>query len=226
MIDTHLLTGHWWGKAEPIYIAIGEAEGQAGSVSNVRFSNVEAQAENGIVLYGDAKGSIRDISFDQVRLLLRVTRKDVNAAVGGNFDLRWTTDSLKTALFAHDIPGLYARYVKGLEIHGLTVQWADAMPSYYSSALEIEDAQDLDLDGFQGRQAAIGSVTPVIALDRVNQVSICNSKALEGASTFLSTRRVTGERLFEDNDLSNARRALDAKTGFLFSGNLLPAKAK
>jgi parallel beta-helix repeat protein len=225
-IDTYLLTGHWWGKGEPIYIATGEAEGQAGSVSGIRFSNITAEAENGVVLYGDPKSSIRDISFDQIWLRLRVTRNDVNAAVGGNFDLRWTTDSLKTAVFAHDIPGLYARYVKGLEIHGLDIQWADAMPGYYSSALELEDVQDLTIERFQGRQATIGSDSPVIALNRVKGVSIRNSMAVEGTATFLSTRQVTGERLFEGNDLAYARRAFNAKTGFELTGNLLPVKKK
>jgi polygalacturonase len=226
VIDTHLLTGHWWGKGEPIYIAIGETKGLAGSVSDVRFSNVSAEGENGIVLHGDPKGSIRDISFDHVWLHLRVTRKDVNAAVGGNFDLRWTTDSLKTAVFEHDIPGMYARFVKGLEIHGLNMQWADGMPGYYSSAFELEDVQDLTIDRFQGRQATIGSDNPVIALKRVNGVSIRDCVATEGASTFLSANQVTGERLFAGNDLSDARQAFDAKTGFTLTGNLLPAKKK
>jgi parallel beta-helix repeat protein len=224
VIDTHLLTGHWWGKGEPIYIAIGRANGQGGVVRDVRFSNISAEAENGIVLFGDPKALLQDISFDGVSLRLRVTRKEVNAAVGGNFDLRWTTDGLKTAVFAHDIPGLYARYVKGLEIHGLTMQWADGMPAYYSSALELEDAGNLMIDRFEGRQASIGSHDPVIALKRVKGVTVRNCTAAEGASTFLSTSEVTGERLFEGNDLADARRAFNAKTDFELSGNLLPAK--
>jgi hypothetical protein len=224
VIDTHLVTGHWWGKGEPIYIVIGRAEGNTGSVSGVRFSNISADAESGIILYGDPKAMIRDISFDQIWLHLRVTRKDVNAAVGGNFDLRWTADSFKTAVFAHDIPGIYGRYVKGLEIHGLQVRWADGMPGYYSSALELEDVQDLTIERFQGRQASIGSDSPVIALTRVKGVSIRNSTAAEGASTFISTSQVTGERLFAGNDLADANRAFSAKTGFELTGNLLPAK--
>jgi hypothetical protein len=167
---------------------------------------------------------IRDISFDHIWLHLRVTRKDVNAAVGGNFDLRWTADSFKTAVFKHDIPGLYARYVKGLEINGLDVQWADVMPAYYSSALELEDVENLSIDRFEGRQASAGSKDPVIALRRVKGVSIRDSSASEGASTFLSTSQVTGEGLFEGNNLGHARQAFNAKTTFELSGNLLPAK--
>jgi hypothetical protein len=224
VIYTHLVTGHWWGKGEPIYIVIGRAEGNTGSVSGVRFSNISADAESGIILYGDPKAMIRDISFDHIWLHLRVTRKDVNAAVGGNFDLRWTADSFKTAVFKHDIPGLYARYVKGLEINGLDVQWADVMPAYYSSALELEDVENLSIDRFEGRQASAGSKDPVIALRRVKGVSIRDSSASEGASTFLSTSQVTGEGLFEGNNLGHARQAFNAKTTFELSGNLLPAK--
>jgi parallel beta-helix repeat protein len=231
VIDTHLLTGHWWGKGEPIYIVMGRAEGNHGTMTNVRFSNIIADAENGIVLYGDPKSPIKNISFDQVQLRLRVTRKEVNAAVGGNFDMRWTTDSLKTAVFAHEIPAVYARYVKGLEFHGLTVEWADAMPDYYSSALEMDDVEDLAIEHFHGRQASLdqvstGSSAPVIALNRVKGVSISNCTATDGASTFLTTREITGERLFEGNDLTDAKRAFDTKTGFTMTGNLLPAELK
>ena len=246
VIDTHLLTGHWWGKGEPIYVVVGQiavgksvdqnadledlyaapgkASGQGGVVRDIHFSNISAEAEGGIVLYGDPKVPMQGITFDRVRLLLRVTRKDVNAAVGGNFDFRWTADSLKTAVFEHDVPGLYARGVNGLEVNGLEVQWADAMPAYYSSALEVEDAENLSIDRFVGRQASAGSKDPVIALKQVKGVSIRDSSASEGASTFLSTSQVTGEGLFEGNNLGHARQAFNAKTTFTLSGNLWPGK--
>jgi parallel beta-helix repeat protein len=246
VIDTHLLTGHWWGKGEPIYVVVGQiavgktvdqnadlqdlyaapgkASGQGGVVRDIHFSNISAEAEGGIVLYGNPRVPMEAISFDGIRLHLRVTRKEVNAAVGGNFDFRWTADSMKTAVFAHDVPGLYARGVNGLGIHGMEVQWADAMPAYYSSALVVEDAENLSVDRIVGRQASVGSEYPVIALMRVNGVSIRNSSAAEGASTFLSTSQVTGEELFEGNNLSRAKRAFNTKTTFTLSGNLWPGK--
>jgi hypothetical protein len=224
VIDTHLLTGHWWGKGEPIFIAIGKANGSAGVVRDVRFSNISGEAENGILLYGEAGARIQDISFDQVRLRFRVTRKAVNDAVGGNFDLRWTTDSKRTAIFAHHIPGLYARYVKGLHIRALEIQWADALPEYYSSAIQLEDFEGVSIDGFEGRQASAVSNNPVIDLSRGKDVSIRNSTADPGAFLFLSTNDVAGERVFAGNDLSNAQQAFNSKADFVLAGNLLPAK--
>ena len=224
VIETHLLTGHWWGKGEPIYVAAGTADGKGGTIRDVRFSNISGQAENGIVVYGDPGATIENVAFDQVAFRMRVTRKDINAAVGGNFDLRWTAESVTNGVIQHDIPAFYARYVDGLEIHGLQLSWADAMPSYYSSAVEIEDSRNIRIDRFAGRQASAPSESPVIALGQVHDVSITNSRADHGASTFLSTRDVTGERLFTGNDLLDARQAFGSKTTFTLGQNIMPSK--
>jgi len=220
-IDTFLLTGHWWGKGEPIYVAVGETGGNAGVVRGVRFSHLSGDAENGIVLFGGPKGSIEDISFDHVSFRFRVTRPQVNAAVGGNFDLRWTAGDPANGIVRHDAPGLYARYVDGLIIDALDLAWTDAMPDYYSSALQIEDARNVDINRFRGRQAGLQSKTPVIALARVEGISIRNSAATEGATTFVSMDHVTGQKLFVENDLSGAQRSFDVAPRFTLSGNLL-----
>ena len=56
----------------------------------------------------------------------------------------------------------------------------------------------------------------------VKGVSIRDSSATAGASTFLSTNDVTGERLFEGNDLTDAAKPFNAKTSFTLYGNLIP----
>ncbi len=105
-IETHLLTGHWWGKGEPIYIVTAPPmPGEAGQVSDVQFSDISSEAESGIVLSGSPAAPIRDVSFDNVSFKIRTTRKDVSRAVGGNFDFRWTAKDRSHALFKHSIPG-------------------------------------------------------------------------------------------------------------------------
>ncbi len=150
-----------------------------------------------------------------------MTRPQVNAAVGGNFDLRWTAGGPANGIVRHDAPGLYARYVDGLIIDALDLAWTDAMPDYYSSALQIEDARNVDINRFRGRQAGLQSKTPVIALARVEGISIRNSAATEGATTFVSMDHVTGQKLFVENDLSGAQRSFDVAPRFTLSGNLL-----
>jgi len=59
IIDTRLYPGQWWGHAEPIHISALPGLGfkEVGTISNVRFTNIIARGEEGIVLYGSEKAS-------------------------------------------------------------------------------------------------------------------------------------------------------------------------
>ncbi len=222
VIETHLLAGHWWGKGEPIYIVSGGSGGSAGGVHNVRFSNILAEAEGGILIYGTKDGPIRDIGFERVRLRIHPPREWVARGAGGNFDLRWTATSLANAVFAHDIPAVYCRYLAGWKVHGLDIQWDRSLPEYFSNALACEDFEGLDIDGFSGRQAAIDSPNATILLRRGTGVSVRNSAAAAGAGTFLSFSEVSGQGLFVNNDVTAAHRTFDpSPSGFTLFGNRL-----
>jgi parallel beta-helix repeat protein len=254
-IETQLLTGHWWGKGEPIYIAIGKPQAGPGSgeISNLTFSNVSGEAESSIVLYGYPDAWLHNIVFDDVHFTLRTTRKDVSELVGGNFDFRWTAPSLKEAVFKHDIPGIYGRYVDGLHIQNSSIHWClselcgqellaakDAKngredrkekstgraPDFFSSAIELEDFRNLDVNGFRGGQAP-GSFAAAISLSDGQGVSIRNSTADEGTRVFLEAHGVSGARLLMDNDLSNARAILKGNVaGFRLEGNYHPVRRR
>lgn len=206
-IETQLFTGHWWGKGEPIYIVAAKpaSSGELGQVRDIKFSNISGEAESSIVLYGSPQAVIQDVSFDNVKFKIRMTRKEASEAVGGNFDLRWTATDLSQAVFKHDVAGLYGRYVNGLNIHNLTIEWSAESPAYFSSGIECEDFKQLDIDGFVGRQAPGSSQGAAISLRRGFGVSIRNSTAAVGTDTFLSAVSVGGEHLFVGNDLAHAR---------------------
>lgn len=227
VIDTQLLSGHWWGKAEPIFIAVGPPTG-AGSkpeVRDIRFTNITGEAEGGVVTYGDAKAWLRDIVFDQVKFKIRAPRPKVGEMAGGNFDFRWTATDRANALFKHDIPALYARYIDGLEIRGLTVEWADDVPAYFSNAIECEDFKRLNVDGFYGRQATHTTARESILLRHGQDVTIRSSRAATGTLIFLSGTGLTREGLFSGNDLRGAEQAFaSAESRFTLFGNLMPEK--
>jgi hypothetical protein len=226
-IETQLLTGHWWGKGEPIFIAAGPPRepGKRGEVRDIEFSNILAEAEGGLVLYGDAGSWIHNVHLNHISLKVRSPRKRVAELAGGNFDFRWTATTLANAVFKHDIPGLYCRYADGLKINDFSVAWADNLPAYFSNAIECEDFRHLDLDGFEGRQATAASEAPAIVLRRGENVSVRNSKAGPGTSTFLSSSDIKEPGLFVGNDLRNAKRVFDAgQPGFVMSANDVPGK--
>jgi parallel beta-helix repeat protein len=222
-LETRLITGHWWGKAEPIYIATRAGSAGKGVVRDVRFTNITGEAEGGIVIYGSPGSIIRDITFDQIRLEIRAPKPSVARSVGGNFDLRWTATSLANAVFKHDIPAIYCRYVDGFKIKDFKIVWGNDLPDYFSNAIECENFHDLSVTDLDGRQAFASSQSPAITLRRGSSVSIRNSRAARGTGVFVSLSDVSGERLFVDNDLSQARQAFRPKNARLkLYGNEMP----
>ena len=102
VIESHLVTGHWWGKGEPILIAsAGKAEN--GGVHDVRFTNIAARGQSGIVLWGTHEDAIRSIRLEGMKLVIEAASPELASAVGGNFDLRWVATSFSEAVYKHDI---------------------------------------------------------------------------------------------------------------------------
>jgi hypothetical protein len=142
-METKLITGHWWGKAEPIYIAAQKGVGKA-EIRDIHFTNITIEAEGGMMLYGAPNAIVRDIYFDQIRMHVRAPLERIAQSVGGNFDLRWTASGLSQAIFKHGIPALYVRYLDGLRIRDFDLTWGDKLPAYFSRAVEAEDSKNLD----------------------------------------------------------------------------------
>lgn len=159
-METNLITGHWWGKGEPIYIAARQGNGKA-DIRDVHFTNITVESEGGMMIYGAPDSIVRDIYLEQVRMHLRAPRPRIAQSVGGNFDLRWTATSLSEAIFKHDIPALYVRYVDGLRIRDFDLSWGDNLPAYFSGALEAEDSKNLDYADFKPTSPPGSAARPV-----------------------------------------------------------------
>lgn len=138
VISTRLHKGHWWGKGEPIHVSTIPRfeEGGTGSIRNVRFNNIIAEAETGIVVWGIPEYPIEGLELNNVRL--KVQEGPIQEIYGGNFDLR-PTNSMETAIFEHDIPALYAQYVNEMVIDRCRFEWEGNLPAFYTH-------------GFEGRQ--------------------------------------------------------------------------
>lgn len=223
-IETRLHKGHWWGNAEPIHVSVAPhtAETNVGQLRNVKFSNIVAHAEHGIVLHGYEDRNVQDVTLDNIRLY--ITNSPINDTYGGNFDLR-PTSRLDIALYKHDIPALYCKYTDGVRISNLTVTWADGLPEFFSHGIQADNFRDLVIDGFTGRQAHSGDSRPVISLANGNMVTIRNCRADSGSGPFLGLTGMRNERLFVNNDLSDAHTAfVNGSGGFTLSGNIMPGR--
>ena len=221
-IQTQLHTGYWWGKGEPIHISAVPQAGTKvpGVIRNLRFSDILADSEAGILIYGTKESIIRDIQFDRVKLMVKAG--PMTEFVGGNFDLRGDVPQ-ELSIFKHDIPGLYGRYVDGLKLSNFEVEWESKLPEFFSHGIECENFRNLEVDGFVGRQAQTEGKNSAISLSNGSGVTIRDSVAAEGTQTFLAHTGITGGILLFNNDLSRAKVAVSpAKAELTQSGNIMP----
>ena len=160
VMRTHLIPGHWWGKAEPIYVAVQPCTAKpcAGPLRNVTFSNIDATAEAGVVLAGAAGSEAEGLTLRDVRLRMVPPAPPLAQSVGGNFDRRWTAPSLKEAIVAADIPAIACSDLSGLTLRNVEVSWAAGLPAYTAHALACSRVSGLRIDGLseQGVRPAGG----------------------------------------------------------------------
>ncbi|MBO7748526.1 right-handed parallel beta-helix repeat-containing protein [Paenibacillus sp. MWE-103] len=227
VIETRLHKGKWWGKAEPIHISalpglvhagrVIDRDVKPGRIRGVTFANVTIRGEQGIVLYGSERTPIQDIVFENVRMTMK--SGPLMETFGGNFDCRPALDR-ELNVFAHDIPALYAKHVKGLRIRGFELEWADAMPAYCRSGLEIESFADVTIEGFRGRQPQPDEGAAIVLRDG-RGAAVRNSAAAPGTARFLHAERVEGAALYAGNVALEARQAVGPEGhGFATFGNI------
>jgi hypothetical protein len=149
IIQTRLHNGQWWGNGEPIHLSsITRFDGEpAGKIRNVQFNNINATSEHGILIYGDEARTIESVSFNNVDL--KIVRAKETMSYGGNFDLRPAAE-IEKQLFEHDIPGLYALNVDGLDINDLKLEWGDDLPPFFTDGIECNTVSNLSIRNFTG----------------------------------------------------------------------------
>jgi len=69
-VETGYVDGRWWGSGEPIYVSNLPWHERPGVVRGVRFVNVTARGENGVVILGDPAGVLDDVVLDHVSVEL------------------------------------------------------------------------------------------------------------------------------------------------------------
>ena len=146
VISTRLHSGQWWGHGEPIHISSipGLGSTQTGSIRHIRFSNIMALSESGILIYASSKGLIDDINFDNVSVSIKPS--SLAGGYGGNFDLRPTND-VNLGIFKHAIPAFYSYQADDLSIKNMNVHWNNGLPSYFTHSIECTNFETITIDG-------------------------------------------------------------------------------
>jgi polygalacturonase len=149
LIDSHLFSDVWWGKAEPIYVTAyrrangnnkdagwrfpkGQTEGRIGKVSNITFSNIKSTSENGVYVGGETPDMVSNIMFDQVDLNIT---KTTNIA-GGVYDRR---PSKVEGLIKAKVAGFYLDESENITIRNSSVTWGANRPDYFGGAIQLDE---------------------------------------------------------------------------------------
>jgi len=184
VISTRLHSGEWWGHGEPIHISSvpGLGVSTSGKIRHIRFANIIATGESGIVLYAEDKSAIEDVSFEQISLTIK--SGPLEQGYGGNFDLR-PVNQLAWAIFKHDIPAIFARNTGDMSIHDLQVHWEKGLPVYFTNAVACENCDNLSIERLHEIFAAApGNRSAEIRLDH------CNEYRIAGISTTAKKRKL------------------------------------
>ena len=148
ILDCHLWSDVWWGKAEPIYVTSyprangnhkdanwrfpkGQTVGKCGEVSRIYFNNIYATSENGCFIGGDTKNKVRDIYLNNVHLNL----KKVTSYDGGVYDKRPCRGE---GFIYNKVYGVYVEQATNVEIDDLKVI-ADPKINYGGKTFGIDD---------------------------------------------------------------------------------------
>ncbi len=183
----------WWGDGDPIHFEVrrrSEVDGTAhpgeppaGSIRNVVIRNVVARGQGTSMIHGHPDSWLDGIILDNIRLFVSNDPES---------PLQKTVDAMAV------------RWARNLKMRDVEVIWDKPGSVKWQSALRVEDAQDLELNGFAGRPAQSGA--PAVRFTNVDGATVRDSKASPGTDIFLE---IAGDRSrsirLVGNDLSPAK---------------------
>ena len=163
IIESHLFSDVWWGKAECIYVTAfrranannkdanwrfpkGATEGRVGEVKNIFFSNIKCTSENGVYVSGESAEKISNLTFDNVDLYINKT----TTVPGGVYDRR---PSKVEGLLKGRTSGFYFEIARGITVRNSSVAWGANRPDYFAYAIEAHNVQGLAVANFKGASA-------------------------------------------------------------------------
>ena len=163
-IDCRRHDWFWWGDGDPIHFNIkrrSEVDGTphaneppAGSIRNVIIQN-DCARQGTSMIHGHPDSWLDGVTLDKIKLFVSNDPES---------PLQKTVDAMQV------------RWARNLKLKDVEVVWDKPDSPKWRTPLRVEDAQDLELDGFRGIPAAPGAAA--IILTDVNGAAVRNSNVL------------------------------------------------
>jgi polygalacturonase len=189
-----------------------------GRIKNILLSNITMNSGGSVFISGAKETYVEAITVENIRINL----------TGGRKEKSHEQPEDPFFVFGHHTApvDLFCRYANDVILRNINFKWGGAEKENLGSALRCWDVNDLEIDGFNGRQS-MGSKAPVMSLVNVNGAFIHNCKAPEGTETILQADERSKQISIMGNEFSRAKEILmhgrkkDNKEIFL-TGNRLP----
>jgi hypothetical protein len=190
-IECRVFDWFWWGEADPLHFRLirrseldpnvdPSKELPVGAMRNIVIRDVLATGMGSCTIEGHPDSWLENVAIENVRL-----------EVGHDAEepMQRTRDALTL------------RRVRNLRLKDVEIVWRGEPAAKAGSALVIDEAEDLLLDGVSARQAHLASETPAIWLKNVRRGMVRNCVAQEGTGVFIrAAGRGTRKLRFEAND--------------------------
>ena len=147
MIETRRFCPDWWGTAEPVVITTfnRDENTKSGKIKNVRFFNITAKGENGVLIHGNEDNYIENVTFENCSITLSKTSK----WACGLYDLRpcldWGVEKFDNSAF-------FIRYARDITVMKTKTAWGELCENY-RHAVDAENVDRLELVRFEGKAA-------------------------------------------------------------------------
>ncbi len=141
IVETEFQPHKWWGAGEPIQVTNfpRTPETKLGHVKNIRFANIIARGQNGIIIQGWPGNPIDDITLDNVKLDL-IPAKPTE---GGFEDFR--PQGIFKGVFQSKLPGLYIRETHNCAIRNSRIDWSAPGNEEYGLPIDQDQSENLQL---------------------------------------------------------------------------------
>lgn len=146
VIETRMYDGRWWGRGEPIYLnctARDRAVG-VGSIRHLRFRDILARGENGVIIHAGEEGKVQDVVLDNVRVEVDVWKGEYSI---GQQDFRPPQSLVDAPTHGVTVDG-----ASEVTLRNIQVEWGPHKHAAFGQALFTVRAAGLMLDNFTGEE--------------------------------------------------------------------------
>lgn len=149
IIETRFFDSRFWGCGEPIYATSYPWRGGSGTARNIRFHNIVARSENGVLIRSEEPGCLSGFVFSDVKI--EIDRW--SGEPGGYWDLQ---PHPARARVEHATNAIHLERIADVRLSNCEVSWAqdsESRAADLDQALATVDVEDLQTINFRGEPA-------------------------------------------------------------------------